>query len=256
MNVFLNYARYYDLLYRNKDYAGEAEFVHQLLQTHAPDTKSILELGCGTGTHAVCLAKQGYQLHGVDFSTDMLQRASERRSHLPSNLVSKLEFSHGDIRSVRLSQQFDAVVSLFHVISYQTTNEDLRAAFATAKAHLKMNGVFIFDCWYGPAVLSERPTVRVKRLEDEAIAITRIAEPVMYPNENLVDVHYEVFVKDKINGAVEELQETHRMRYLFQPEVDLFMADFGLKVVECKEWMTSSEPGFNAWGVYFVAKCR
>ena len=140
------------------------------------------------------------------------------------------------------------------MISYQTTNEDLQAAFATARDHLKPGGVFIFDCWYGPAVLSERPSVRIKRLEDEKITVTRIAEPVMYPNESVVDVNYQVFIKEKNSDAIEELQETHRMRYLFQPEINLFLANSDFKLTDSREWMTGSLPGFNTWGVCFIAQ--
>ncbi|HEY9709076.1 MAG TPA: class I SAM-dependent methyltransferase [Oculatellaceae cyanobacterium] len=254
MSVFGNYAHYYNLLYLDKDYAREAQFIHQLLQTHAPNTQSILELGCGTGTHAQLLAKQGYEVHGVDLSPEMLQQACDRLSQLPQELAARLSFSQGDIRKIQLDQQFDAIISLFHVISYQTTNEDLQAAFATAKAHLKPGGVFIFDCWYGPAVLSDHPTVRVKRLEDEEISIIRIAEPVMYPNQNLVDVNYQVFIKDKKTSAVEELQETHRMRYLFKPEIDLLLTNYQLEPIEYREWMSNREPGFDTWGVYFIGR--
>lgn len=257
MSVFGNYARYYDLLYRDKDYLGEAQFVHGLIQTYIPDARHILDLGCGTGIHAVLLAKQDYQIQGVDISQQMLQKASNRLSCFPPDLASRLKFTQGDIRNVRLNQTFDVVLSLFHVISYQTTNEDLIAAFATVKEHLKPNGIFIFDIWYGPAVLSDRPTVRVKRLEDEVIRVTRLAEPVMHPNDNLVDVNYQVFIKDKNSGAVEELQETHRMRYLFKPEINKFLNYFNLKIVDCGEWMTGTLPGFNTWGVYFVVQqCR
>ncbi len=254
MNVFGNYARYYDLLYRDKDYAGEAQFVHQLLQNYAPSTKSILELGCGTGVHAELLAKEGYQIHGVDLSTDMLLRATDRLSSLPTELGSRLEFYQGDIREVRINKQFDAVISLFHVLSYQTTNEDLQAAFATVKAHLKPGGVFIFDCWYGPAVLSDRPGLRVKRLEDEEISVIRIADSLMYPNDNLVDVHYQVLIKQKTTGTVEELQETHKMRYLFKPEINLLLVQSGFEYIESREWMTNREPGFDTWGVYFIVR--
>ncbi|WP_341999472.1 class I SAM-dependent methyltransferase [Chlorogloeopsis sp. ULAP02] len=254
MSVFGNYARYYDLLYRDKDYVGEALFIRRLIQNHASEAQDILELGCGTGNHAVLLAKEGYKVHGVDLSEEMLKKANSRLSQLPPELTSRLKFSHGDICQIRLNQTFDVVLSLFHVISYQTTNEDLLAAFATVKEHLKPGGIFIFDVWYGPAVLSDRPTIRVKRLEDEEISVTRIAEPAMYPNDNLVDVNYQVFIKDKDNGSVEELQETHRMRYLFKPELELLFNQFSLELIECREWMSNSEPGFNTWGVYFIAR--
>ena len=254
MSVFGNYARYYDLLYRDKDYVGEAQFIHRLIKTYAPNAQNILELGCGTGNHAVLLAKEGYQIHGVDFSQEMLQKADSRLCQLPPDLTSQLKFSQGDIRQVRLNQIFDVVISLFHVISYQTTNDDLLAAFETVKQHLKPGGIFIFDVWYGPAVLTERPTVRIKRLEDEEILITRIAEPVMHPNENLVDVNYQVFIKDKSSDAVEELQETHRMRYLFKPEVQLLLRESQMQIVTCREWMSDQEASWNTWGVYFIGR--
>lgn len=254
MSVFGNYSQYYDLLYRDKDYIGEAQFIHQLIQNHAPNPQSILELGCGTGNHAMLLAKEGYSIHGIDLSEEMLQQARDRLSNLPPDLASHLTFSSGDIRQVRLDQKFDVILSLFHVISYQTTNEDLQAAFATVKEHLKPGGIFVFDCWYGPAVLSESPTARIKRLENDEIQITRIAEPLMYPNDNLVDVNYQVFIKDKNSGSVDELQETHRMRYLFKPEVELLLREFQMQIVACSEWMSDQKAGFDTWGVCFIGR--
>lgn len=256
MSIFKNYARYYDLLYTSKDYVKEAQFVHQLIQTYAPTTKSILDLGCGTGIHAILLAKDGYTLQGVDLSQEMLEQAEQRLSQEPAEIAGRLAFCQGDVRSLHLTQQFDAVVSLFHVASYQQTNQDLQAMFATVASHLEPGGVFIFDCWYGPAVLSDRPATRVKRLEDEVIQVTRIAEPVLYPNHNWVDVNYQILIRDKELGTVEELQETHRMRYLFQPEVNQFLMDAGLQPIAAKEWLTNQDPGFNTWGVYFVAQKR
>jgi SAM-dependent methyltransferase len=254
MTIFGNYSRYYDLLYLDKDYIGEARFIHQLIQNHAPNSQSILELGCGTGNHAMLLAQEGYSIYGVDLSEEMLQQARDRFSQFDPNLASKIKISQGDIRQTRLNQKFDVVLSLFHVISYQTTTEDLLAAFNTVKEHLKSGGVFIFDLWYGPAILTEHPTVRVKRLENEEILVTRIAEPVIHPNENLVDVNYQVFIQNKNTNAIEEFQETHRMRYLFQPEINLLLNEIGFKLVSSGEWMTDSESGLNTWGVYFVAQ--
>jgi SAM-dependent methyltransferase len=252
MDIFNNYARYYDLIYEDKDYIGESQFIHNLIQSNAKSTIKILELGCGTGSHAILLAEKGYQVHGVDISPEMLQYAATRCAQLPKELAARLQFDQGDIRQFRLSEKFDVVLSLFHVISYQTTNEDLLAAFETAIIHLKPGGIFIFDVWYGPAVLTDRPTTRVKRLEDEHIAVTRIAEPLMYPNENRVDVNYHIFIRDKHNTSIDELKETHQMRYIFKSEIDLLAQQLGLKVIECKEWMSDRDPGFDTWGVYFI----
>jgi SAM-dependent methyltransferase len=254
MTVFGNYAQYYDLLYRDKDYGEEAQFIHRLIQTHAPKAHSVLELGCGTGTHAILLAQEGYQMHGVDFSREMLAKADERRRELPPELAAKMQFGYGDIRTVRLNQTFDVVLSLFHVISYQTTNDDLLAALTTAKQHLQPGGILIFDIWYGPGVLSDRPAVRVKRMEDEAIQVTRVCEPVIYPNENWVDVNYQVFIRDKASQVVEEVQETHRLRYLFKPELEILLNQLQMKIIASQEWLSNQAIGFNTWQAYFVVQ--
>ena len=254
MAIFSNYARYYDLMYQDKDYVGEAQFIQRLIQTYAPATTTILELGCGTGNHAMLLAKEGYQVHGVDLSQEMLGYANERRDRLSPALATRLQFSQGDLRQVRLDRKFDVVLSLFHVISYQTNNEDLLAAFETAKAHLVPGGILIFDVWYGPAVLSDPPTVRIKRLEDQSIQVTRIAEPVMEPNKNWVDVNYHIFIKDLISSKIDEVREVHTMRYLFRPELELLLDRLQMQIVESREWLTDRQPGLNTWGVYFIVR--
>lgn len=251
--VFDTYARYYDLLYRDKDYLGEAEYVAAHLRTKAPETKRILELGCGTGAHAEHLARMGYTVHGVDMSESMLARAEARKAGLSSELAAKLSFGLGDVRTVRTGQAYDAVISLFHVMSYQTSNNDLKAAFETVKTHLNPGGLFMFDCWYGPAVLTDPPVVRVKRLEDEEIEVLRIAEPVMHYNDNVVDVNYQVMITDKSNGNLEQIREVHKMRYLFIPETVGYLAEQGIKVMQVEEWVSGKEPSNATWGVCFIS---
>lgn len=250
-DVFREYAAYYNLLYRDKDYAAEAAYVHDLIQQHCSGARTILNLGCGTGNHDYELAKLGYQVTGVDLSEEMLATALARLDSIPLGYLSPC-FAQGDIRSMRLDQTFDAVISLFHVMSYQTSNDDLRAAFATAGAHLAPSGCFLFDCWYGPGVLKDPPAVRVKRLEDERIEFVRIAEPVMHPNENLVDVKYQAIVTDKATGRVGTLSEVHRMRYLFTPEIELFLQGEGLRTKVCHEWMSEKSPDFTSWNACFM----
>lgn len=254
MSVFSAYSRYYDLLYRDKDYAGEARYVFDLLTRHAPGAKHVVEIGCGTGGHARELAALGLDVHGVDMSAGMLEMAEQKRSSLAPELAHRLRFTQGDARTVRLGERADAVISLFHVMSYQTSNADLTAAFATAREHLAEGGVFIFDCWYGPAVLTERPAVRVKRLEDVETSVTRIAEPVMNAAENTVDVNYTVLVHGRNSAANAILRETHRMRYLFGPEIEQLLAAGGMSLVASHEWMSTAAPGLHSWSACFIAR--
>jgi len=258
MCIFENYARYYNLLYRDKDYQGEANYIDRLIKYYNPRAQSVLDLGCGTGRHAFLLAKMGYTVTGVDKSKQMLNMAQNElsvRENSEPTIAHKPDFREADVRNVRLQCFFDVVVSLFHVISYQSTNADLNQVFQTVKTHLQPGGIFIFDFWYTPAVLCERPSVRIKRLEDKKICLTRIAEPVMHVRENIVDVNYQVFIKSKETGTVEELRERHRMRYLSEPEIELFLSCQNLDIIEASEFMTRKSLDLHTWNACVVARC-
>jgi SAM-dependent methyltransferase len=229
VTVFAGYSRYYDLLYRDKDYAAESRYVAGLIEKHAPSSRSLMEIGCGTGAHAAELARQGYDVTGVDMSEGMLAAAEARKRGM-------------------------AVISLFHVMSYQTSTGDLAAAFATARAHLLTGGVFVFDCWYGPAVLRQWPSVTRKRLADESTEVQRVATPEIHADRNVVDVNYTVEVTDINTRVTETLEETHSMRYLFTPEIELALETAGMKLVDSRAWMSDDSPGFESWGAVFIAK--
>jgi SAM-dependent methyltransferase len=254
LTVFAGYSRYYDLLYRDKDYAGEARYVAGLMTRHAPAARQILEIGCGTGAHASEWAQLGFEVHGVDRSEGMLEAADARRASLEHDVAARLSFQEGDARTVRVGRKFNAVTSLFHVMSYQTSNNDIAAAFQTAREHLAPGGVFIFDCWYGPAVLRQWPSVTEKHLSDEMTSVMRTAEPVMRQDENVVEVNYTVVVTDLVTDKTETLHETHRMRYLFTPEIELALSMAGMTLVDSRAWLTDEPPGFESWSACYVAR--
>ena len=245
MTPFSLSARYYDLLYRDKDYRAEAAYLGSMIREFHGDAATILDLGCGTGIHAALLREAGYELVGVDVSEAMLERA---RSENP-----ELTFILGDVRTVRLEQKFDVVTSLFHVASYQTSNRDVNDFCATLRDHLAPEGIAIFDCWYGPGVLTDRPVVRVKRFDDDHIRVLRIAEPDIDSEKNTVDVRYEIRVEDKSDSSFTTFREGHLMRYFFLPEIELFLEQNGLKLIAAHEWLTKRKPDFDCWNLTVIA---
>ncbi|TWU16974.1 class I SAM-dependent DNA methyltransferase [Allorhodopirellula heiligendammensis] len=252
---FDNYSRYYDLLYQDKDYRGESDYVRDLLHRFHPAVNSILELGSGTGRHAELFAASGLQVTGVELSTRMFEIASDRAQGVAStNSTAGFSIHQGDARNFRIDQRFDAVISLFHVASYQVSNADILNLFQTASHHLQAGGCFVFDVWYGPAVLAQQPAVRVKRLEDNTIRVLRIAEPTVDTQANRVDVHYTMIISDKTSGEVEQFTERHPMRYYFSPELHLIAEQAGLELVHSEEWMTANKPSPDTWGVTYVAR--
>ncbi|WP_448563172.1 class I SAM-dependent DNA methyltransferase [Trichothermofontia sp.] len=255
MSIFGNYAKYYDLLYQDKNYQQESDFIIALLKEYCPNAKHLLELGCGTGRHAEYLLKAGYYVTGIERSPEMLEVCRQRQQQLSPALQSFLRVIEGDLRTIRLGQKFDAVLSLFHVISYQITNDDLLAAFSTVYEHLKPGGVCLFDVWYGPAVLSDRPVPRLKRIETSDYIITRFAQPILHPNENCVDVHYQIYLQENQTKQSNFFEEIHQMRYLFKPELDFFLRQVNLKIISSGQWLTQQTIGQDTWNVYFIA-CR
>ncbi|MBU1040872.1 MAG: class I SAM-dependent methyltransferase [Proteobacteria bacterium] len=252
MNIFQDYSNYYDLLYNGKDYPGEARYVHGLVQAQRPGAATLLDLGCGTGGHAFPLAELGYEVTGVDFSAVSLELAKAKLLAAPERQKT-VSFRFGDVRSLRLGQRFDVVAALFHVLSYQTATEDLQAMLATARSHLAPGGIFLFDFWHGPGVLADPPKVAVKRLESDALKITRIAEPHTHPGRNLVDVHYTIFAHDKGADRISQTEEVHSMRYFFEPELRDHLAGCGFRLLFHYEWLTRVEPTEKSWNAVMAA---
>jgi SAM-dependent methyltransferase len=253
LDTFQDYAQLYNLIYREKDYAAETKYIDRLIKQQLPGAQTVLDLGCGTGQHAFRLSAMGYQVTGVDKSSIMLSIAEEEKKSSHVGLHEGPDFICADIRGFKTEKRYDAVIAMFHVMSYQTTNRDIVLSLGSATRHLKPGGIFIFDFWYGPGVLSDPPTVRVKDFNNSELYVTRIAKPDMFLHDNCVDVNYHIFVHDKIKDKVREVREQHRMRYIFKPEIEMFLRHAGLVPKEFFEFMTFEPPRPKSWNACMVA---
>ena len=237
-------------MYADKNYSAEVLYVLGLIERLGLKRPSrVLDFGCGTGLHAQHFNSVGCTVHGVDMSGAMIDVARQRKY----DAVNSSTFEVGDIRTYRDSFKYEVVTSLFHVMSYQSSHGDFRLALKTVRSHLHPGGLFIFDFWYGPAVLWQRPGCRVKRLSNELIDVCRFAEPNLRDIDNIVDVDYTVYIRNLVSGNVETLRESHRMRYFFLPEVIDCLNQAGFKFIKAEEWMSGALPSINTWGVCVVA---
>lgn len=257
MTTFDLYAAYYDLLYSDKDYASEVDYILGILPAGLPLGARILELGCGTGGHAFELATRGFRVHGIDISENMVVIARSRLAALPAVVRERLSFDCADMRGFHAGKsQFDLALSLFHVMSYATTNADQQAAFASARHHLAPGGLFVFDFWYGPAVLSDRPRHATKNVANEDISVLRKTVPVMRINQNCVDVCFEVTIAPRAEARAQTFNERHRMRYLFLPEIEESLAASGFEMMSSQAWLTREPLDDRSWYGCVVARAR
>ncbi len=247
MAVFNEYSTYYNLLYKDKNYHSEVEYIFSLIKKCGiKTTGSLLDIGCGTGKHVAEFIKKYSDIYGVDLSSEMLKTA---KKNVPNG-----QFIQGRSENFLIDKQFDVAVSLFHVMSYQTSNKELYKSFTNVYKHLKPDGLFIFDFWYGPAVLQELPEVRIKRMENEKVSLLRIAEPDIDFNNNTVFVNYELHIenKDKKNNKI--IKESHPMRYLFLPELEFMLEQAKFKIINSSKWMSDEKLSSKSWNGIIVAQ--
>ncbi|MCB0154272.1 MAG: class I SAM-dependent methyltransferase, partial [Anaerolineae bacterium] len=204
--VFKRYAQVYDALYQDKDYQAECDFLEDIFRQYRSDTvTNVLDLGCGSGGHALALARRGYSISGVDQSPEMVDLARQKAAQ--AGLQSRLDFTVADIAAASLDKMYDAAICMFAVLNYQTTNQAIQSTLTNARRHLQPGGLFIFDFWYGPAVLKQRPSSRIKVVNAADTQIIRLAEPTLDVNCNTVSVDYHLLLfENKI--LVEEIKET------------------------------------------------
>jgi SAM-dependent methyltransferase len=243
------YADAYDALYQDKDYDAEVGVVERVFQTYADGSvKRVLDLGCGTGGHSVVLAERGYEVVGVDRSESMLARAEARGS--------RARFEVGDLATLELAETFDAVLLMFAVLGYQVGNSDVAAALQTARRHLRPGGVLFLDAWYGPAVLAERPSDRVKVVGDGESQVLRSVSSELDARHHVCLVHYHVWRLEQ-GRLVSETREHHTMRYFFPLELELFLDMAGFEPRRLGGFPDlEAEPGQSSWNVGVVAVAR
>lgn len=248
-----DYAEAYDLLYDTKDYDAECRFIQAAAAHHGhTGAVRVLDLGCGTGAHALRLAAAGYAVTGVDRSAPMLARARVKAAASPA--ATRLRFEQGDIGGFRTDDRFDVALMMFAVLGYQTDDAALRAALDTARIHLGGRGLFIFDCWYGPAVIAQRPGERTKQIDHPTGTLVRVARSALDADRRLCTVHYDLRWTPR-DGVPRTTQEAHPMRFFFPDELDQQLARAGFALRTLVDFEAPEKPASpDSWNVWCVAE--
>lgn len=251
-SVFKRYAEIYDAIYSNKDYVSESTYVSDLVE--GLSDKTLLDIGCGTGRYSEIFAQTAKSVTGIDFSGEMIDIANSRKQKLPQSLQNKLQYQVGDACTFTSSTTFDVVCSMFHVVNYQTSNANLEAFFSTAYNALKPGGQLVFDFWYGPGVLFDKPATRIIEVKSNEYEIVRKATPNLRINDNCVDVTYDLEVQYQ-DESVEPVSftETHSMRFLFVPELEFF-SNNKFQVEQVYAWRTYRDPQESDWSAVCIMR--
>lgn len=240
------YASAYDAMYRSKDYEGECDQLEQAFARFgSAPVRSVLDLGCGTGGHALPLARRGYAVTGVDLSPQMLRRAADKARE--EGLA--IDLHEGDVRTVRTGGTYDAVIVMFAVMGYQLGNDDVRAALRTVREHLRPGGLLVFDVWHGPGVIASPPGSGERTIETSDGPLRRVVEGELDVPNHRCTVRY------RLVSAAGEERETHVMRYFFPLELRLLCELEGFELVSLTPFGTlDSEVDRDTWNATIVAR--
>jgi SAM-dependent methyltransferase len=238
-------AKFYDLLYKDKNYAAEAKFIDRILDTYGKPT-SILEIGCGTGNYTELLKKQGYHISGMDISSNMIKVAKKKCA---------CNFFVADMTNFNLGEKFDACLALFAVLGYATKNSDFISTLKNIRAHLKPKGLLVFDVWNGLAVMRTLPELRIKEVSDSDLRIIRIANPKLNAFEHTVAVNYKLLALQKKDNIFTECDEIHLVRFFFPQEIKFILEELGFEILMACPFMRLNEIiDENTWNMTIVAR--
>ena len=162
---------------------------------------SILDIGCGTGRHAIEFTKRGYSVVGVDQSSGMLAKA---RAKAAAEQL-EIEFVEADARDVRLERTFDLAICLceggFNLAGADTdpVSSDL-AILRTAFTHVKPGGRFVLNALNGYATIRQMTDELVDAgVFDPATMLSQYVDTWKLPEgERQVTVRERLFVPPEV----------------------------------------------------------
>jgi len=132
--LYKELAKYYDLIYRNKDYTLETEYLHKFFKRY--NVRKILDAACGTGNHDIYLVGR-YNVTGIDLSKELLKIARKK--------VKGATYYQMNMKNFNLNKKFDAVICMFSAIAYNTNMKELIKTLKNFYNHLNDRGILIFD---------------------------------------------------------------------------------------------------------------
>ena len=243
--VFEVYSKYYNLIYQDKSYKAEVNYIHKLIKKFNYNNKNILEFGSGTGGHAKFFVDKGYTVHGIEKSKSMIANCKKLKG---------FTFQNGDICKIRLKKKYDIVLSLFHVLSYQVSEININNFFENARYHLKSNGLFGFDFWFTNAVNAQKPEIRLIELKKKNFKLIRLAEPSKDYSKNTINVNYTVILKNLKNNLINIIKENHKMRHFSLSDLSRLCKKYRFKFLHIRELISNNKPSKNTWGVFCLLK--
>lgn len=254
MGAYGRFAQRYDLIYKGiVNYKQETDAFEKLFKKFCKKRPmTILDVGCGTGSHSLLFSERGYSVTGIDISKRMIELAKRKASKEGSNV----EFIVQDMRKLDLSKRFDCAICAFGGFGYLLTYTDLTRLFAGLKKHLTLKGLFIFEFW-NVGGIRPSPYQTWLRVEEEDFVLYRLSESDFDPQTNILTMNF-TFI-DVHKRTAETFNETHKVRCYTLPEIKKYLEDNGFELAGAFDWNAKDAadfkpPGKETFRILAIAK--
>lgn len=250
------HARNYDLIYAGKPYDVEAGVVaERLSQCGIGPGACVLDVACGTGRHAVELARLGYLVAGLDLNPALLHRA---RMNAEEAGVS-IEFFMGDMRSWTPPEgrRFDAATCLFDSLGYAGGDEAVLGTLRTIGAALVERGVVVLEVLNAAAMVAHADPVRVSSwLRADGAEVLRIAWTDVEVGTGRFTVDYRL-LELAPDGSYLQERDIHSTRAFSNEALRTLLDDVGYEVLSLESaYQSGGEINDAAWHLLATARLR
>lgn len=243
--IYNNFAYVYDKLTLDIDYIRWADYVESIFKKHNLNVSMILELGCGTGSFGIEMARRGYDMICLDLSADMLDCASEKAQKEGLDIL----FLNQNMCSFELYGTVDAIVCLLDSFNYLTKPAQINKMFKLVQNYLNPGGVFIFDIntqYKFENVIADNLFYEIN---DD---VTYIWENNYNPKTRKARFDLTFFVKQ--GELYERFDETHYEKSYSDSEIMDFIKSSGMKFVSQYGELTLRKPSPVSQRNFYV--CR
>jgi SAM-dependent methyltransferase len=227
-------SKLYDLLYGFKNYEDESSKISEYILEINPNSKTILDIACGTGIHAHYLSKT-FIVDGIDLNSEFVKVAAQR--NINGNFRCK------DMTDFKLENKYDVVMCLFSSIAYARTLDKVEKAINCFREHLSEDGIILIEPWFTPDQW-QVGRVDVLNAEDINVKVCRMTQTEQQGNISVLNFQYLVGSK---NG-IKHFRERHELGLFTVEEIKNLFARLGM---ECRY----DPEGITGRGVY-LAKTR
>lgn len=245
MEAYTDFAFVYDTLMDNTPYEAWCTRITDILRGAGIEKDLVLDLGCGTGTLTELLAKEGYDMIGVDYSQEMLARAMEKRDESGLPILYLLQ----DMREFELYGTVKAVVSVCDSLNYLLEEEEVIETFRLVNNYLDPKGLFVFDF---NTVYKYKEVIGDATIAENREGCSFIWENYFHEEEDINEYEVTFFVKE--GELFRRFEETHYQRGYTPQQMKEFLKKAGLEFVAMADSDTGGEVTPESERIYMIAR--